>query len=78
MAFQIKKLFDMADKQYQLSEEGVLDQNQKLTILYNRAKCNAEGGKLPAAIDLGKRIMEIDISYKDISALVDQWGAAAK
>jgi tetratricopeptide (TPR) repeat protein len=78
MAFQVKKLFDMADKQYQLSEEGVLDQNQKLTILYNRAKCNAEGGKLPAAIDLGKRIMEIDISYKDISALVDQWGAAAK
>jgi len=78
MAFQRKKMYDMADKQYSLAEEGVLSQDRKLGILYNRAVCNAEAGKLPQAAELGKRIMEVDISYKDISQLVEKWSNGQK
>ncbi len=72
-AFQKKKLFDMADKQYEAAESGVLEQARKLDILYNRSVCNAEAGKKEKAIELGKSIMEIDISYKDIAQLVEKW-----
>ncbi|HXX92928.1 MAG TPA: tetratricopeptide repeat protein [Planctomycetota bacterium] len=72
-AFQKKKMFDMADKQYAMAVDGVLSQDRRLEILYNRAVCNHEAGKKDQAITLGKEIMEIDISYKDVSALVDRW-----
>ncbi|HLF93424.1 MAG TPA: tetratricopeptide repeat protein [Planctomycetota bacterium] len=72
-AFQKKKMYDMADKQYSMSIEGVLSQDRRMDILYNRAICNKEAGKKDQAIDLGKQIMEVDIGYKDISALVDEW-----
>ncbi len=73
MAFQKKKMFDMADKQYSQSIDGVLSQERRLFILYNRAICNKEAGKKDQAVALGQQIMEIDIGYKDISALVDEW-----
>lgn len=80
-SFQKKALFDLADGQYQKAEEaGVVGQNVLLTIWYYRAVCNAEAKKVEKAIDFGKKIMEVDISFKDISALVDRWnggGAAA-
>jgi tetratricopeptide (TPR) repeat protein len=72
-AFQKKKMYDMADKQYSMAVEGVLSQDRRLDILYNRAICNKEAGKKDQAVALGQEIMEIDISYKDISALVDDW-----
>ncbi len=76
MSFQKKNLFDMADTQYQKAEEGgVINQNVLLNIWYNRAKCNVEAKKLDKAIEFGKKIMEIDISYKDISKLVETWTA---
>jgi tetratricopeptide (TPR) repeat protein len=78
MAFQRKRLFDMADTQYAKAEEeggGVLSQVTLLSIWYNRMICNAEAGKKEAAIALGKKIMEQDISYRDTSALVEKWGA---
>jgi tetratricopeptide (TPR) repeat protein len=78
LAFQRKKMYDMADKQYEQAEAGVLSTERKLDILYNRAICKAESGKLPEAVELGKRIMEIDISYKDISQLVDKWSNGQK
>lgn len=73
-AFQRKKMYDMADKQYVLAEAEVLSQDTKLDIMYHRAKLAAEAGKLPQAIELGNKIIEIDINYKDISALVEKWG----
>jgi len=76
MAFQRKRLFDMADTQYAKAEEegsGVLSQATLLSIWYNRMLCNAEAGKKDAAIALGKKIMEQDISYRDTSALVEKW-----
>jgi tetratricopeptide (TPR) repeat protein len=73
LCFQKKKMYDMADKQYSLAVDGVLSQDRKLDILYNRAVCNWEAGKKEQAVTLGKEIMEIDISYKDISKLVDEW-----
>ena len=78
MAFQKKRLFDMADTQYGKAEEeggGVLSQATLLSIWYNRAICNREAGKKAEAIALGKKIMEQDISYRDISALVEKWSA---
>ena len=78
MAFQRKRLFDMADTQYAKAEEeggGVLSQATLLSIWYNRMVCNAEAGKKEAAIALGKKIMEQDISYRDTSALVEKWSA---
>ncbi len=78
MAFQRKRLFDMADTQYAKAEEeagGVLSQATLLSIWYNRMLCNAEAGKRDAAIALGKKIMEQDIAYKNTSALVEKWSA---
>ncbi len=63
----------MADKQFEASEAGVLSQELMLQIIYRRALCSAAAENLPKAIDLGKRIMEVDIGYKDISQLVDKW-----
>lgn len=78
MAFQRKRMFDMAEKQYEQAETGVLSQDKKLGIQYNRAACCAESGNLPKAVEIGKQIMEVDISYKDISQLVDKWGSGGK
>lgn len=75
MCFQRKKLYDMADKQYQMAEDGVLSQDRKLAILYNRMVCNAEAGKPVEAVELGKKILEVDIAYKDVSQLVEKWQA---
>ena len=75
MAFQKKKMYDMADKQFEQSEAGVLSQELKLQIVYRRSLCAAEAGNLPKAAELGQRIMEVDISYKDISQLVEKWAA---
>jgi tetratricopeptide (TPR) repeat protein len=72
-AFQKKKMFDMADKQYAVAEVDVLSQDRKLDILYNRMTCNADAGNKPKAIEIGKQIMEIDISYKDTAELVEKW-----
>ncbi len=78
MSFQRKKMYDMAEKQYVHAEEGVLSDERKRMILYNRAVCNAEAGNLEQAIQLGKQIMESDISYRDISQLVDKWSNGQK
>jgi tetratricopeptide (TPR) repeat protein len=73
-AFQKKKMFDMADKQYVLAEQDVLSQETKLDIMYNRARCYAEAGKLPQAIEMGNKIIEIDINFRDIAELIEKWG----
>jgi tetratricopeptide (TPR) repeat protein len=73
-SFQKKKMFDMADKQYVSAEADVLSQDIKLDIMYHRAKLAAEAGKLPLAIEMGNKIVEIDINYRDIAELVEKWG----
>jgi tetratricopeptide (TPR) repeat protein len=75
-AFQRKKMYDMAEKQYISAEADVLSQDYKLDIMYHRAKLAAEAGKVPHAIELGNKIIEIDINYKDISALVEKWSSS--
>ena len=79
LGFQKKGLFDMADAQYEKSAKaGIMGQEKKLLITYNRAKCNAQADNFDVALQLGKTIMEADINYKDISSLVTQWGKEAK
>ncbi|MBI4564339.1 MAG: hypothetical protein HY716_06570 [Planctomycetes bacterium] len=78
MGFQKKRLYDMADTQYRKAEEeggSVLTQATLLSIWYNRAICLAEAGKTSDAVELGKKIMEQDISYRDVSQLVEKWSA---
>jgi tetratricopeptide (TPR) repeat protein len=77
IAFQRKKMYDMAEKQYISAEADVVSQDYRLQIMYYRAKLAAEAGKIPTAIELGNKIIEIDISYKDIAQLVEKWGAGA-
>ena len=76
-AFQKKKMYDMADKQYVMAEQDVLSQEIKLDIMYHRAKLAAEAGKVPQAVEMGNKIIEIDINYKDIATLVEKWSGAA-
>jgi tetratricopeptide (TPR) repeat protein len=75
-AFQKKKMYDMADKQYVMAEQDVISQEIRLDIMYHRAKLAAEAGKLPAAIEMGNKIIEIDINYKDIAGLVEKWSGS--
>lgn len=72
--FQRKKMYDMADKQFVMAEADVLSQDTRLDIMYHRAKLAAEAGKIPQAIELGNKIIEIDINYKDIAQMVEKWG----
>jgi tetratricopeptide (TPR) repeat protein len=72
-AFQKKKMYDMADKQYILAEQDVLSQEIKLDVMYNRAKCYAEAGKIPQAVEVGNKIIETDINFRDIAELVERW-----
>ncbi|HVR86262.1 MAG TPA: tetratricopeptide repeat protein [Planctomycetota bacterium] len=76
-AFQRKKMFDMADKQFVSAEHDVVSQDYRLDIMYHRAKLAAEAGRIPLAIELGNKIVEIDINYKDIAQLVEKWGSPA-
>ncbi len=73
LAFQQKKMFDLAEKQLEQAEVGVIDDKRRLLITYYRAKCCAEAGKLQKAVELGKVIMEVDINYKDIAKLLEKW-----
>jgi hypothetical protein len=66
-------MFDMAEKQFISAETDVVSQDYRLEIMYYRAKLAAEAGKLPLAVELGNKIIEIDINYKDISTLVEKW-----
>jgi len=77
-AFQAKKMFDLAEKQYEQAEAGVIDEKRRLFILYNRARCNAEAGRIDKAVELGKTIMEVDINYRDIAKLVEKWQSGQK
>lgn len=74
-AFQRKKMYDMAEKQYVAAEQDVVSQDYRLEIMYYRAKLAAEAGKVPIAIELGNKIIEIDINYKDIAQLVEKWSS---
>ncbi|HLY11600.1 MAG TPA: tetratricopeptide repeat protein [Planctomycetota bacterium] len=76
-AFQRKKMYDMAEKQYVSAEADVVSQDYRLDIMYHRAKLAFEAGKVPIAIELGNKIVEIDINYKDIAQLVEKWGSPA-
>ena len=71
--FQKKKMFDMADKQYTMAEADVLSQDIRLDIMYHRATLAAEANKLPLAVELGNKIVEVDINYKDIAEKVEKW-----
>jgi len=44
-------------------------------VLYQLATGSAENGDLPRALDLGHELANLDFSYKNIGALLDDWQA---
>jgi tetratricopeptide (TPR) repeat protein len=42
-------------------------------ILYELARGHAEAGDLAKAIDLGQELAQIDASYRDVGALLEEW-----
>lgn len=75
LCFQRKKLYDLADGQFRAAEEGFVPDEKRLSIWYYRAVCAAEAGNLDSALELGKKIMQEDISYRDMSQKVSEWMA---
>lgn len=74
MGFRHKKLFDLAISQFEKAfKGGVLTGDKPLFIRYNMACCYGEAGNYAKAVEEGKKIMEIDINYKDISKLITEW-----
>ncbi|MHC4606200.1 MAG: tetratricopeptide repeat protein [Planctomycetota bacterium] len=79
LAFQKKGHFDMADQQFEHAlNSGVLGEDKRLSLIYQRATTQADGGNFAKAIELGKEIMQTNIGYRDISQLVEDWTAKAK
>jgi tetratricopeptide (TPR) repeat protein len=77
--FVTKKMYDMADQQYEMAEKaGFVPPDKLREIWYQRAKCKAESGNFAAAMEFGKKIMAEDIGFRDISQLVEQWSEQIK
>lgn len=74
IAFQKKKMFDLARAQYEKAQSsGFIPPERQMYIWYNEAHCCHEAGDNPKAVEILKRILAEDISYKDASALADKW-----
>lgn len=74
ICFRHKKLYDLAVHQFEEAlTSGAITTEKSLFIKYNIAISYAESGDIPKALDVGKKVMEVDINYKDISKLVDLW-----
>lgn len=79
LAFQKKKMFDLARDQYEKAQtSGFVPPDKQMFIWYNQAHCYYEAGDKPKAVETLKRILTEDISYKDASTLVDKWTAESK
>ena len=79
ICFKHKEMFDLAINQLEKAlTVGFVSNDKQLLIRYNMAICYADEGKLANAIEEGKKIMEVDISYKDISKLVSEWSKKVK
>lgn len=77
--FKKKKMFDIADNQLQKAEEANTGGEEKLlAIWYERAQVNAEAGRHQKAVEIGKKILEVDINYKDILTLITKWEEQGK
>ncbi len=74
LCFRKKKMYDLADNQLQRAEEASsTDHNRLLEIWYQRAHVNAEAGNFTKGVEFGKKILELDINYKDIAKLIQKW-----
>lgn len=74
LCFWKKKMHDIAVTQFKKAfEAGVLASDKIMYVRYNMALCYADAGEIDKALEEGKKIMEVDISYKDISKRVSQW-----
>jgi tetratricopeptide (TPR) repeat protein len=44
-------------------------------VLFELARCHAEAGDLPRAVEVGTELAHLDFAYKNIAALLDEWQA---
>jgi tetratricopeptide (TPR) repeat protein len=74
ICFRHKTLYDLAIAQFEKAlSSGILAGERPLLIRYNMARCYADAKDYSRAVAEGKKIMEVDINYKDISTLVEEW-----
>ena len=73
-SFFIKKLYDLAAKQYNTALGGLPEQDSDLgkEIRYELAVAHKAKGSKDEALELLEGIMAIDIGFKDVSKLVDE------
>jgi tetratricopeptide (TPR) repeat protein len=78
MSFRRKGMYDLAvDQLAKALEGGILLGEKPLFIRYNMALSYADAKEYQKAIQEGKKIMAIDINYRDILQLVEKWSQEA-
>ncbi|MFA5795273.1 MAG: tetratricopeptide repeat protein [Candidatus Brocadiia bacterium] len=71
--FMAKKIYDMAISQFEKAlESGSLTPEQNKDIHYNLAASHEANQNIPKALEEFKKILEIDINYKDTMKKVEQ------
>lgn len=79
LCFWRKKIHDIAITQFQKSlEAGIISTEKSMYIRYNMSLCYADAGNIEKALEEGKKIVEVDINFKDISKRVSEWSSQAK
>lgn len=73
ISFQKRNMYDIAHEQYENAEKSTTNQDELLEIWYNRAVCFAEEKNLEKAIEMNKKIMQININYKDVANKISKW-----
>lgn len=76
MCFQKKKLYDLAEPQFKSAEDAAISTDKKMEIWYYHMKCLWDAGKKDRAVEIGKKIMELDYGYKDVAQLVEKYQQA--
>lgn len=67
ISFQKKALYDVAQKQFELAEALCSSQDELLEIWYNRGNCYESEKNLANALDMYKKVMQVNIKYKDVA-----------
>ncbi|MBI4244126.1 MAG: hypothetical protein HY606_08560 [Planctomycetes bacterium] len=67
ICFQKKKIYDIAHRQFDAAEGICNNQELLLEIWYNKANCFADDENYEKAMDMHKKILQVNINYKDVS-----------
>ena len=75
LCFQRKKIFDLAITQFQKALEQAPNSDWEMQLRYNLIESLKSLGKIQEAKEECKKIMNVDISYKDVSKKLEELNA---